>query len=152
MHGRMHAHARVALVPIDRRGDLVADGKGRGARRILRRHVRDLALGGVGIDRGGDRHRRAVGFAERAAVAGLAAGGGVEHRAVEHDAALLGERDDARLAILANKSRRGKDIRSAWFATQVTRKAVLISDCASSQSGTGSFLPRRKSGLNSFDW
>ena len=63
--------------------------------------MRDLALGRVGIDRGRDRRcARRPRVVSVPRVAGLAAGGGVEHRAVEHDAALLGDGDDARVAVL----------------------------------------------------
>ena len=97
MQRGVHAHAGVTLVPIDRRGHRVAGFEGRRARR---RHMRDLGFGRVGIDRIVDRDARAVGRAKRAAVAGLAAGIGVEHRAVEHDAALVGDGEHARLAFL----------------------------------------------------
>ncbi len=60
----------------------------------------DLAFRRVGIDCVVDRNARAVRRGERASVARLAAGIGVEHRAVEHDAALLGDREHARLAFL----------------------------------------------------
>jgi hypothetical protein len=62
--------------------------------------MRDRGLAGIGETDVGDRDGRA-GFAdERAAVGRLAAGGRIEHGAVEHDAAVRLDGDDRRAAIL----------------------------------------------------
>ena len=98
MHRGVHAHAGVAFAPVDCGGHRVAGIEGRGAGRG---NMRDLAFGRVDVNRIVDRDARAVCRGERAEVAGLAAGIGVEHGAVEHDAALLGDRGHARVALLA---------------------------------------------------
>ena len=108
----------------------------------------DLALGGVGIDGRFDRNAHAIPRCQRTAVARLSARGRVENRAVEHDAALLGECDHARLA--------GLEIGVVAEQTfgrhrQVFSNGGLMSDLRSSQSGTGNFFERRNSGSNSLD-
>ena len=131
--------------------------------------MRDLAFRGVGIDRGVDRDARAVRRGERAAVAGLAAGIGVEHRAVEHDAALLGDGDHARLALLqigvVAEQAVGRHESFPWrmilsenrfpffgiMRSHVFSNGMEIADLRSSHSGTGRFFERRKAGLNSLD-
>ena len=71
---------------------------GAGRRRALGGHVHDGGLVGV-VDGGGDRAAAAAVDLERALVAGLPAGGGIEHGAVEHDAAALVDGQHARGAV-----------------------------------------------------
>ncbi len=150
MQRRVHAHAGVTLFPIDGRGDGVAGFERRGVG-AFGRHVRDLAFGLVGIDRGGDGDGHAGRGPQPAGVAGLAARGGVEHRAVEHDAAFVREGDDARLAglqitVVAEQAVGGHR------ASTLHERRFDLGLAASSHSGTGSFFARRNSGLNSLDW
>ncbi len=95
MQRGVHAHAGVAFVPVDTGRHRVAD---RNAWRTGRRQVRDFALARIGIDGGADGDLRAIAVGEHAAVALLAARCGVEHGAVEDDAAVAGQRDRVRLA------------------------------------------------------
>ena len=57
MQRGVHAHAGIAFVPIDHRGDGVADLE---RRRAGCGHMGDLGLGGVGIDGCLDRNTSAV--------------------------------------------------------------------------------------------
>src|SRR6266404_2777280 len=82
----VHAHQPVAAVPVDPRDDLGADRRQYG---IGDRDVPD-AVGGIALDRVDDGDRPAVGQPQRPGVARLAAAGGIEHGAVEHDAAGIG--------------------------------------------------------------
>ena len=70
MQRRVHAHAGVSPVPINLGGDAVADLWHGSAGR---QHVRDLGLGGIGINGGFDRNARAVRRCERTGVARLPA-------------------------------------------------------------------------------
>src|SRR4029077_10317271 len=60
----------------------------------------NLALVGIGVARACDRDGLSRCPAKNAAVGGLAAGGGVEHGAVEYDAARLRHTDDGGAAFL----------------------------------------------------
>ena len=129
----------------------------------------DLAFRGVGIDRVVDRDARAVRRGERAGVAWLTAGIGVEHRAVEHNAALLGHRGHARLALLqigvVAEQTFGRHKIFPWrmilsenryplfgvMRSHFYSNGMDISDLRSSHSGTGRFFERRNSRLNSLD-
>ena len=86
------AHVAVAALPVEHGGQRFA---GFGQRLGLARDMHDLALV-LAVDRGGDGDV-AAGPAQRAGVARLAAAGGVEDRAVEHDAAAVVDGDDGRL-------------------------------------------------------
>ncbi len=96
MQRRVHAHPRMPDRPVDRGRDGVADrqdgepGAGTWAISVLPGSVNTTLA----------TAKLAPFAASRAAVSGLAAGGGVEHRAVEHHAAIGGEGDDTRLAVL----------------------------------------------------
>ena len=89
------AHVAVPPLPVERRLDRLA---GLGQRLGLARHMDDLALV-VAIDGGGDGDRRGVGAEQAAAVARLAAAGGVEHGAVEDDAAPVVDAEHRRLGL-----------------------------------------------------
>jgi hypothetical protein len=100
------AHARVAPIPVEPRGDALARLQGTAARR----HVHDARPVGP-VNRVGDGDL-AVAIGEMAHVARLSAALGIEHGAVEHDAALRGESHDAGVAlpgirIVAEKKRGG---------------------------------------------
>ena len=95
MQRRVHAHAGVSLVPINLGGDAVADLWHGSADR---QHVRDLGLGGIGINGGFDRNARAVRKCERTGVTRLPARRRIKNCAVEHDAALFGHGDNTSLA------------------------------------------------------
>src|SRR4029077_14889529 len=108
----------------------------------------NLALGGVSIDGCFDWNTSAVFRRERSSVARLSARRRIEDGAVKHNAALPGDGHHARVA--------GLEIRNlAEQAFRRHRQAFssggLTIDLRSSQSGTGNFFERRKSGLNSFD-
>src|SRR5262245_3951761 len=108
----------------------------------------NLALRSVDVDRGLDRKARAIFRRELTGVAWLSAGRCIKDCAVKHDAALFGHCDDAGLAALEIGVLTKQAVRRH---RQVFSNGGLMSDLRSSHSGTGNFLERRKSGLNSFD-
>ena len=62
--------------------------------------MRDLGLAGIGVARALDQDRVPGRGGQHAAVGRLSARGRVEHGAVEHDAARVGEADDSGAAFL----------------------------------------------------
>ncbi len=91
-------------------------------------------VGAVALARVDDGEGAAIGEAQRAGIAGLAAPLRVEDGAIEADAALV-DSDDSRLA-----------------GAQIGVVAEQQFGHWSSHSGTGSLRSRRKAGLKSFDW
>ncbi len=98
MQRGVHAHAGVAQIPIDGGMHGLADFEIEVAGG--RRQMRDLAFRGIGVARIRDRDGVAGCRRQHTAVGGLAAGGGIEHGAVEHDAAGVGEPDHGGAAFL----------------------------------------------------
>ena len=131
---RVHPHVPVAALPVEHRRDPGAGGRYGLA---LGRDV-DHVLLAFAFHRRHDDDLRAVGKAQHAAVAGLAAAGGIEHRAVEDDAAAFVHGGYRRLTF--------PEIRIC--AEQLLGRHPGHS----SQDGTGKFFSRRKAGLKSFDW
>ena len=95
MQAGVHAHQPVARVPVEHDADALA---GCGERAALGRDVHDAGLVGV-VDGGGDRAAAAALQLDQPLVAGLPAGGRVEHGAVEDDAAALVDAEHARAAV-----------------------------------------------------
>ena len=98
---------------------------------------------------------------EHALVAGLAAGGGIEHRAVEHDAAALVDGQHARRAVaqvgvgaveLLGHARSSslRPGRSDAYILGDEHRAAARS--ATSHRARGRFFDFRNAGLNSLDW
>ena len=141
----MHAHQPMAPLPVDDRFDLLA-GFGQRARAV-RRHMHHRAV--LAVDRRGDCDFAAVAGPNPASVARLAAAGRVEHGALQPDAAVLRNADDAgpalaRIGVLA------KDLRLAHEpAFWLTNSPARFLSPASSQAGTGSPFAARNAGLNS---
>jgi hypothetical protein len=91
--GGVHAHQLVAAVPVDMQRQLLADFR---HRLVGSGNVDDLVLG-LAADRCGDLDLRPVGAFEKAGIARLAAGGGIEAGLVEDDAAAIVDRDHGAL-------------------------------------------------------
>src|SRR4029450_10036739 len=90
---------------------------------------------------------------EHAAVGGLSAGGGIEHRAIEHDAASLGQADHGGAAvlevgILAKQTVGGHGARATTIEVgyQALAYGILTFVRRSSHSGTGRPFSRRNCG------
>src|SRR5271166_147459 len=139
MQRGVRPHAFVTEIPIDLRTHA---GSGRWERSAMSRQVQDRSLVRI-INRASDLQKGAVIENERAPVARLTAALRVKDRAVERDALLSHEHDPrgrlAKIGVVAKESL------SHW--TNACGARAL----ASSQSGTGRFLERRKAGLNSLD-
>ena len=154
------AHVAVAPLPVEHRGQRLAGFR---QRLGVARDMHHLALV-LAVDRGGDGDIAAR-PAKPPGVAGLAAAGGVEHRAVEHDAAAVVDGKDGglgfgKVGVAAEEEFGGHGDWSGDEATQTSRlpreAASGERHCdvvfASSHAGTGRPRSRRKSGLKSFDW
>src|SRR5688572_31859185 len=112
--------------------------------------MRNLGLLRVEEHGGGERQLVTGRGHQRAAVARLAAGGRIEAGAVDQDPALVGHTEHLGGAVLEEGvlAKQAVSRHAAPSHTNGTLTLVL----RASQSGTGRFLARRKSGLNSFDW
>ena len=132
MQTGMHAHQPVAALPIELGCELRA---WRRQRRARGRDVDDL-VEAFALYRVDNRDCLAGGEAQRSLIAGLAAAGRVEHRAVEPDALLVGSdnarRARARIRIIAEN--------------QFGHPPAPLS-----HGGVGRFFSFRNAGLNSFD-
>ena len=114
--------------------------------------MHDRFLVGI-IDGGRDLDAADTVDLDGAFVAGLAAGRGIEHGAVEDDAAAVGDASDACLAG-ARVGIGAIELLGHWDrASSHSANTVGISARGTaSQGGTGSPFEAMNAGLNSFDW
>ena len=154
MQRGVHAHARIAKVPVDRDMHGLPDFQIE-ARRNCRR-MRDLGLFAIDVGRARDTNGIAVRASQRAGVAGLPARCGVEDGAIENDATGLRQGDHGGAAILeigvlAEQTIGGHRLLGCVLRSQAFSYGTSTCERRSSQSGTASRFSRRNCGLNSFD-